>query len=159
MNCRQLPNGDMAKKEREEWTEEGGGGGEIWKEDSQYGERRESEGRTTRRKGWWNSVKRGDIITFTPSLKPSTSHLQWQGTDQRTQREWRTATCPAWKGLKKDMRHIFVCQQVTPAHPAWRARFRSRSYEKCQECFHLPPFYSPLPLSISFGPVSLCGWW
>lgn len=101
-------------------------------------------------------MKGRDIITFTPSLRPSTSHLQWQGTDQKTQREWRTATCPERKGRKKDKNTFSFVSRLLQAHPAWQARFQSRSYEKCQECFHLRSFLflsSPLHLFWSYLPL------
>lgn len=41
---------------------------------------------------------------------------------------------------EKEQKHIFICQQVTPAHHAWQARFQSHYYRKCQECFHLYSF-------------------
>ena len=39
MNCRQLPNGDMAEKERERGVRKG----EIWREESEHRKRRDDE--------------------------------------------------------------------------------------------------------------------
>lgn len=63
--------------------------------------RRESDGEEGEKaKGiLWKSR---DMIAFSPSLRPPTSHRQWHWTHQGTQREWRTGTCPKWKGRKKD---------------------------------------------------------
>ena len=51
-------------------------------------------------------MKKRDTIAFMPNLRPSKSHLLWQGPDQRTEREWRTATCLEWKGRKKTRTHF-----------------------------------------------------
>ena len=90
-----------------------------------------------------------DIIAFTPSLRPSAAIYSDREPIKGHKGSDAQPLARNEKGGKRQ-EHIFVCQHVTAARPAWRARFQSRSYEKCQECFHLGSFYSSLPLSVSF---------
>lgn len=96
----------MARREREGWNE--GGQEEIRKKESEYrqmregGYRQRDEKQRCLKKKANEVVWKRDIITLTLIFKLSISHLQWKETDQRTQKEWRTATCPEWKGEKND---------------------------------------------------------
>ncbi len=95
---------------------------------------------------------KGHIITFTPILEPSTV-TSYRSKDTKGVTH---SHLPRMKRGEKRQEHIFVCQQVASARPAWQARFQSQSCKKCQECFHLCSFSSPLlPLHLFWSCLPL----